>query len=137
MDQGTSRILMLVALAILLLAALGLCSHRVAAHDQSRPGLNSWFENLASKKGKCCSNYDGALVKDADWEQLPPVGDNGVPRYKVKIGDNWFDVPEDAVVTEPNRSGIAMVWGSRSWLSKNGTQSEDYTIRCFMPGTLY
>ena len=40
----------------------------------------------------------------------------------------WVEVPEDAVITEPNRAGRTMVWPI--W----GYQGP--SIRCFMPGSM-
>src|SRR2546423_15423614 len=30
--------------------------------------LKSWFESLQSEFGKCCTDADGYIVSDADWE---------------------------------------------------------------------
>ena len=38
------------------------------------------------------------------------------------------DVPEEAVITEPNRIGRTMVWPLYGYLG--------LTIRCFMPGSM-
>ena len=40
----------------------------------------------------------------------------------------WIDVPDDAVITEPNRAGRTMVWPM--W----GTVG--ISIRCFLPGSM-
>ena len=39
-----------------------------------------------------------------------------------------LDVPEDAVITEPNRVGRTMVWPMRGY--------QGLSIRCFMPGSM-
>ncbi|MCK1577768.1 hypothetical protein IVB09_40995 [Bradyrhizobium sp. 174] len=93
--------------------------------------LKSWFDSLRSGKGPCCSDADGYALADVDWAA------NGV-RYRVRIPRSndpadenvmiWVDVPEDAVLTEPNRAGRTMVWPI--W----GYQGP--TIRCFMPGSM-
>jgi hypothetical protein len=83
--------------------------------------LHDWFEQLASKKGRCCSDADGMTVSDVDWESRDG-------HYRVRIDDEWVDVPEDTVVTEPNRAKVSMVWPI--WL--NG---HPY-VRCFMPGSM-
>ena len=44
------------------------------------------------------------------------------------MSNEWIDVPDDAVITEPNRAGRTMVWPIKGAL---GT-----TIRCFMPGSM-
>jgi hypothetical protein len=83
--------------------------------------LKEWFDSLRSGKGPCCSDADGSAVSDVDWESS-----NG--RYRVRIEGEWFDVPEDAVITEPNRVGRTMVWPLRGY--------SGLTIRCFMPGSM-
>lgn len=81
--------------------------------------LKTWFDNLASKKGYCCSNADGQVLSDVDWETFNN-------HFRVRIDGNWVDVPDDALVTEPNRAGVPMVWPLRG--------TDGLTIRCFMPG---
>ncbi len=83
--------------------------------------LKQWFDSLKSGKGPCCSDADGSAVSDVDWESK-----NG--RYRVRIDGEWHDVPEDAVITEPNRVGRTMVWPIRGYLG--------LSIRCFMPGSM-
>lgn len=85
--------------------------------------LKGWFDNLKSIRGACCSDADGALVKDADWETKDG-------HYRVLINGKWIDVPEDALITEPNKYGPAMVWG----YPLNG--GKDYYLRCFIPGSM-
>lgn len=96
--------------------------------------LKPWFDHLASGKGLCCSMADGITISDADWESK-----DGHYRVRVPeaIGDDykpagrliWMDVPEDAVITEPNRAGRTMVW------PYYGDGKISY-IRCFMPGEM-
>jgi hypothetical protein len=85
------------------------------------PELHQWFEGLRSGKGPCCSDADGTAVSDVDWETAGG-------HYRVRLDNQWVDVPDDAVITEPNRIGRTMVWPIRGYL---GT-----TIRCFMPGSM-
>jgi hypothetical protein len=83
--------------------------------------LKQWFDSLRSGKGPCCSDADGTAISDADW-----VSSAG--HYRVRIEGEWVDVPEDAVITEPNRVGRTMVWPIRGY--------GGLTIRCFMPGSM-
>jgi hypothetical protein len=83
--------------------------------------LHGWFEQLASKKGRCCSDADGRSIADVDW-----VSHDG--HYRVRINGEWVDVPDDAVVTEPNRAGPTMVWPT--YLDGHPQ------VRCFMPGSM-
>lgn len=41
----------------------------------------------------------------------------------------WVDVPDDSVITEPNKVGHALVWPYR----RDGKLNQ---IRCFMPGPM-
>jgi hypothetical protein len=97
------------------------------AHGRDRDGryanspLHDWFEHLSSKQGPCCSDADGMTLSDVDWESHDG-------HYRVRIEDEWVDVPDDTVVTEPNRAKVSMVWPI--WL--NGHPH----VRCFMPGSM-
>jgi hypothetical protein len=87
----------------------------------SQSPLKPWFDSLKSGKGPCCSDADGFAVSDPDWESK-----NG--HYRVRIENEWVDVPDDALITEPNRYGRTMVWPIK------GVQG--ISIRCFMPGSM-
>ena len=43
------------------------------------------------------------MVEDPEWRSS-----NG--HYQVRIENEWVEVPDDAVVTEPNKFGRTMVW---------------------------
>jgi hypothetical protein len=45
----------------------------------------------------------------------------------------WVDVPDDALITEPNRAGRTMVWPYKAdrWTDHPHTE-----IRCFIPGSM-
>ena len=108
------------ALGILAAAFIG----AVQARDDGRYSLSPlkpWFDSLRSGKGPCCSDADGFAVLDPDWESKSG-------HYRVRVDNEWIDVPDDAVITEPNRAGRAMVWPIKGSL---GT-----SIRCFMPGSM-
>jgi hypothetical protein len=111
-------------LAIALLI-LPLVSHHGHARDPDGRYANSplkqWFDSLRSGKGPCCSDADGSAVSDVDWESREG-------HYRVRLEGEWLDVPEDAVITEPNRVGRTMVWPIRGY--------GGLTIRCFMPGSM-
>jgi hypothetical protein len=87
----------------------------------SQSPLKAWFDGLRSGKGLCCSDADGFAVSDPDWES-----NNG--HYRVRVDNEWIDVPDDAVIAEPNRAGRTMVWPVRGSLG--------ISIRCFMPGSM-
>jgi hypothetical protein len=68
----------------------------------------------------CCSFADGFKVENVDWDT-----EDG--RYRVRLHGEWITVPENAVVTEPNKYGPAVVW---PYMDANGATQ----IRCFLPG---
>jgi hypothetical protein len=76
---------------------------------------------LKSGKGPCCSDADGTAVSDVDWQ-------SGNGHYRVRLDGEWIDVPDEAVISEPDRIGRTMVWPIRGYLGP--------TIRCFMPGSM-
>jgi hypothetical protein len=83
--------------------------------------LKSWFDQLASGKGLCCSFADGFRVDDVDW-------DTRDGHYRVRLNGDWIVVPDNAVVTEPNKFGPAVVW---PYMNSDGQTQ----IRCFLPGS--
>lgn len=108
-------------MALLTTVALARDDGRYAASP-----LKPWFDSLRSGRGACCSDADGSAVSDVDWES-----NHG--RYRVRLNGEWVDVPDNAVITEPNRAGRAMVW---PMTSRNGPIVEGITIRCFIPGPM-
>ncbi len=108
-----------------LFAALSLGIACASAHDDGRYAnspLKPWFESLHSKGGgPCCANADGLELTDVDW-------DTRDGHYRVRIQGQWIDVPDDRVITEPNRTGRTIVWPYYI----NGRPF----VRCFMPGTM-
>jgi hypothetical protein len=90
--------------------------------------LKPWFDHLASGKGLCCSMADGYRVEDADWESKDGHYRVRIPKVAGGTEMEWVDVPEDAVITEPNRAGRTMVWPIYGYLGES--------IRCFMPGSM-
>jgi hypothetical protein len=116
-------------LTVPVLAAVALCINafvpsQLFAHDDGRfanSPLKTWFDQLASGKGLCCSFADGVSVQDVDWDTT----NDG--RYRVRLNGQWLVVPDAAVVTEPNRFGPAVVW---PYQDMNGATQ----IRCFIPG---
>lgn len=123
-DSARWKLPLRISCALLLAALISASGHardldgRYAAQN---PELHQWFEKLRSGKGPCCSDADGSAVSDVDWETAGG-------HYRVRIDGEWVDVPDEAVITEPNRIGRTMVWPIRGYLG--------LTIRCFMPGSM-
>ena len=107
-------------------------SHAFARDDGRYAGspLKDWFDNLTSNKGLCCSMADGETVSDPDWESRDGhyrvfLENKAIPGQAA----SWIDVPDEALITEPNKAQHTMVWP---------IYSAEYgiTIRCFMPGSM-
>lgn len=121
-------VLIVLAIVTFLCAMLSIAG----ARDDGRyagSSLKTWFNKLSSGKGLCCSFADGVAIEDVDWDT---GGDNKDTQsegghYRVRLNGQWVDVPDAAVVTEPNKFGPAVVWPYQD----NSGQTQ---IRCFMPG---
>jgi hypothetical protein len=110
-------------ITIIAVAVMLISSAAALARDDGRYAnepLHEWFDQLASGKGLCCSFADGQSIADVDWDVV-----HG--RYRVRLQGQWIDVPEAALVTQPNRYGPAVVW---PYLDADGQTQ----IRCFLPG---
>ncbi len=117
-------------------AALALLACTLA-HDSSRPSWakadpdrryaqvapadRDWIRGLSDRHGfNCCDMADGTRLEDPDWE----FDGEG---YRVRVDGDWLAVPPEAVVTQNNRVGFAIVWRYRD---VDGA----IRIRCFLPG---
>lgn len=95
--------------------------------------LKAWFDGLRSGKGPCCSDADGSALSDTDWDSKDGHYRVRVPRYGSGLDGQpqelvWVDVPDEAVISEPNRVGRTMVWPIYGYMG--------VAIRCFMPGSM-
>ncbi|RXH21848.1 MULTISPECIES: hypothetical protein [Bradyrhizobium] len=95
--------------------------------------LKAWFDGLRSGKGPCCSDADGSALSDTDWDSKDGHYRVRLPRYGSGLEGQpqelvWVDVPEEAVISEPNRVGRTMVWPIYGYMG--------VTVRCFMPGSM-
>jgi hypothetical protein len=88
------------------------------------PAIRKWIEGLRDKTGQgCCETADGHPA-EYEWD----ITSN---RYRVRIEGEWYFVPADAVIDEPNKLGYATVWYWWSW-GLDGKKT--HHIRCFLPG---
>ena len=86
--------------------------------------LKAWFDSLANKEHKaCCSDADGTALSDVDWESKDG-------HYRVQLDGKWWDVPDEAVLDQPNLWGRTMVWPVPYWDGAKRT----FQIRCFIAG---
>ena len=76
--------------------------------------LKAWFDSLKSKKGLCCAEADG---RDTEY-------DIRKDKYWVPVNGVWTQVPDEALLTEPNKVGRTMLW-----------LDPLERIRCFIPGS--
>jgi len=99
-----------------LMLLLLLTSHALARDDgrYANSPLKPWFDSLKSQKGFCCSEADG---HETEY-------DIRGTKYWVPVNGTWREVPDEALLTEPNKFGRPMLW-------LDSLQN----IRCFIPGT--
>jgi hypothetical protein len=115
------RIVFGLTLSLIVACLIGSVRARDLDGRYANSPLKPWFDHLASGKGLCCSMADGEAVADPDWESKDG-------HYRVRLENAWIDVPDDALITEPNRAGRTMVWPIRV--------DNQISIRCFMPGSM-
>lgn len=119
---AVTRFFLMLVLALLIGGiSLGIANARDRDGRHANSPLKPWFDQLRSGNGLCCSDADGFAVQDPDWETRDG-------HYRVRLGGKWIDVPDAAVITEPNRAGVTMVWPLSGY--------DGPTIRCFMPGSM-
>lgn len=122
---------------------LFLCVPSVLAHHPLLTNLpDDWWTSLKSAHGYCCAGpkVDALLLKDIAWGRQDKKGSHfwvEVPKTaqdmeKGRKGEPYeverMDVPDDSVLTEPNKAGVALVWPYYGAMGRN--------IRCFMPGPM-
>jgi hypothetical protein len=130
-----NRRLAWLAAAIVVTAWLALVALPFAAHAHWAGATTAgapdkaWWDALAGGKGLCCSFADGQRVEDVDWDTatIAEAGGQSHIAYRVRLYGQWIVVPPEAVVTEPNKFGPAVVWPYQD--AEGKTQ-----IRCFLPG---
>jgi hypothetical protein len=87
--------------------------------------LEPWFQSLQNKVGiYCCARADGYPFEDGEWD----IKENN---YRVFIQGRWVVVPDDAVLSGPNKFGKAIVW----FRNYPGRVTPDIRIQCFIPGS--
>jgi len=91
--------------------------------------LAPWFRSLENKNGLyCCARADGNPLDDGEWD----IKDN---HYRVFIEGEWTVVPDDAVISVPNKFGKAMVWLRADAHIASGEIQTITRILCFIPGS--
>ncbi len=112
----------LIAIALLLASTTAFARDPDGKYARANPEMHKWFEQLRSQAGEaCCALDDGNLVKDSDWRSKDG-------HYQVFLDNGWIDVPENAVIKEPNRYGRTVLWPYYE-------DGHPY-VRCFLPGSM-
>ena len=127
LSDGGRTFLLIVLFGLTPLTAMG----RDLDGRYANSPLKPWFDQLKSGNGACCSNADGYVVEDTDWEAKNGHYRVRVPQYPDSKVMVWIDVPDSSVITEPNKAGLTMVWPV--YLEDEGPY---IWIRCFMPGSM-
>ena len=82
--------------------------------------IREWFKGLKNNAGvPCCDFSDGHQIDSSDWW----IDDRG--RFVVRFGGREFLIPEDKVITVPNRIGVALLF-----INEHGH------VYCFLAGSL-
>ena len=116
------RRLFILAGAATLLATAALARDN-GQFQNANPEIKRWIEGLRNSKGfGCCDFADGFGAEELEWDATSGT-------YSVVIEGKRHVVPPEAVLTEPNRLGRAMVWYIKD-------ESGAIIIRCFLPGTM-
>lgn len=94
---------------------------------QADPSIKQWIESLKDKNGySCCNTADGF---DVQW-------DTKDGKYRVFINEEWYVVPDEAVLDIKNKIGVARVWYIPTWEFVQDPIKRKMIpkIRCFLPG---
>ena len=87
-------------LVLLLTTASPLFARDRGQFANSSPEMKAWFDALKSGRGPCCSDADGMVVSDGDW-------DTKDGRYRVRLDGEWIECSQGA---EPRRSSNGLVY---------------------------
>ena len=111
-------------LTLLLTGAVLFCGCKALGRDTTglsdmlTPEQQTWTRGLRGYNNQlCCDHADGI---DPDWD-MTPTG------YIVRWRGEWLKVRPDALITAPNKLGVARAW---VWLDETGK----WTVKCFLPG---
>jgi hypothetical protein len=119
---------------LLTFIAIGTAANR-GQYGKPDPKIRAWFNTLSSRRSiNCCATSDGVVLLDVDWGRQNKANSH----YWVNLHGNKFDVPDEALVTQENKLGVAIVWTYVFFevkdLDGNIIHPGQLRIRCFMPG---
>src|SRR5579871_2008190 len=114
--------LLMIALLLSVAAVADAPARDYGQYRDFDPAIKEWVQRLTDKTGQgCCATADGHPA-EYEWD----VAGN---RYRVRIEGEWYVVPPEAVIDEPNKLGYATVWYWWDW-SLDGKKTTH--IRCFL-----
>lgn len=133
---------------LLLLASVVVVS--VVAEARWRPeyaqldeATRRWFNEqmVPGTSSRCCSTADGEFaeeeIRDGHYwarftANVQHWSSNSTQYETEKVESGWIEVPEHAVIAEPNRRGVPVVW----WIMRGADQDGKprLSIRCYAPG---
>lgn len=110
------------------------------AHIHDRPDLDTWTQSLHNAgHGWCCDSSEATVLADVDWRNTQvdqckryssADGDDQIGHLCVRVEGDWWLVADSKVINEPNRYGMALLWGL--WIGDG--PGRQYYVRCFLPG---
>lgn len=122
----------IIVFAIMCLTAGALLANAAWGRDmtgltaQLSPSQREWVRNLTDNDGSgCCDDADGI---DPVWR----MSESSESGYEVMVDGKWLEVEKRALITKPNKIGVARAWKGRRWNEQ--TQKSETFIRCFVPG---
>jgi len=115
-------LLRLVIVAIIVALIAPAFAHSPEHFAQMGEENEQWMRGLKNGKEQlCCDGRDG----------YDAIYDTHEGHYRVLLYGKYWVVPDNAVIKEPNKIGVAQVWYQTLWsVDKVPTP----TIRCFIPG---
>ena len=89
--------------------------------------IKTWTSSLTDELGVCCGGLASARKPQAvSWN-------TDASFYRVKVGDQWLFVPDEAVIKRLNRLGDAVVWIEYEGDIFSGELTP--LVRCFLPAS--
>ena len=119
------RILVLVLSLALMLPATVMARQMGDYSVEISPQCRAKIKQLSRNGSNCCATADGWEAKEVVWD----IENN---HYVVVIEGTRYPVPDEAVLTESNCAGIAIVW--YVWDQEEQRDKKTIRFRCFWPG---
>lgn len=114
---GTATLAALLIISLWMLDSAG-ARDTTGLSDTLSQEQRDWVRSLRGKNSvSCCDDADG----------VDPIWEIHGRSYRVRYKSEWLDVDDEALLTMPNRLGVA-----RAWI---GTKPDGGPfVRCFLPG---